>query len=270
MTRQLRFFILTAGCGLLTAQPIAVRQTQGQVRGFLVLRSPNGEIIANGDSIQMSHGGQVTNRLTYHFKDGSLQDETVVFTQSGHYRVLSDHLVQKGPTFKHPLDMKIDGTTGQVTVTSTDDKGAQKVDSDRLKLTPDLANGIVPVLLTNLPAGTQSVTQSMVVATPKPLLIKIVMTAEGEDTFTTGSVAHKATRYKVHVDIGGVKGVVAELIGKEPPDTRVWISQGDSPSFLKSQGPSFSGGPIWLTELASPVWPENATGPAADTHKQLP
>jgi len=268
MTRPLRLFILSLACGLLPAQPVAIRQTEGLLRGFLVLRTPNGEIIANGDSTQVTHGGQVTNRLTYHFKDGSLQDETVVFTQNGHYRVLSDHLVQKGPTFKHPMDVKIDGATGQVTVTSTDDKGAEKVDSERLKLTPDLANGIVPVILTNLPAGTQSITESMVVATPKPLLIKLVITAEGEDSFVAGGATHKATRYKVHVDIGGVKGAVAELIGKEPPDTRVWISQGECPSFLKSQGPSFSGGPIWLTELVSPVWPENPAGPA-ETHKQL-
>jgi hypothetical protein len=244
----------------LPAQPVAVRQMEGEVRGFLVLRNSNGEIVADGDSIQVTHGGKITNRLTFHFKDGSLQDETVVFTQSGHFRVQSDHLVQKGPTFPHPIDLSIDAVTGQVAVTYTGDKGEQKMDSARLQLPPDLANGIVPVVLKNLPPGEQSVSESMVVATPKPVLIKLAIHAEGRDSFSTGAAGHYATRYRVHVDIGGIRGVVAQVAGKQPPDTRVWISDGDCPSFLKAEGPSFEGGPIWRTELVSPNWRDGNTG----------
>jgi hypothetical protein len=225
--------------GPLCAQPISVHQQQGQVHGFLVLLSLNGEILANGDSIQQVHGGQVTNRLTFHFKDGSMQDETVVFAQSGNFRVLSDHLVQRGPTFKNSMDLMIDAKTGKVTVKYTNAKGESKVETKTMKLPPDLANGIVPVVLQNLAPGTQSATESMVVATPKPMLIKLAINAEGEDSFSTGSAAHKSTRYKIHVDIGGIKGVIAPVLGKEPPDTRVWISQGDCPAFVKSQGPRF-------------------------------
>lgn len=244
----------------LPAQPIAVRQLEGEVRGFLVLRTLNGEIVANGDSMQVTHGGVITNRLTFHFKDGSLQDETVVFTQKGHFHVISDHLVQKGPTFKQPVDLSINGNTGQVSVTYSGDKGQQKVDSDHLDLPPDLANGIVPVVLKNLPPGQQSVTESMVVAAPKPTLVKLVIHAEGEDSFSTGTESHKATRYDIKVDIGGIKGVLAPLVGKQPSDTHVWISTGSCPGFLKSEGPSFEGGPVWRMELVSPTWPEAVTG----------
>ena len=240
---------------------------QGEVRGFLVLRSLNGEIIASGDSIQTTHGGQITNRGIYHFKDGSLQEETVVFTQNGHFRVLSDHLVQKGPTFKRPMDVMIDAATGKVTVSSTTENGESKVENTTLKIPADLANGIIPVVLQNLAPGTQSVTESMVVAAPKPMLVKLVIEAEGEDTFTAGGATHKATRYRIHVDIGGVKGLLAPLVGKQPPDTRVWISQGDCPSFLKAEGPAFEDGPIWRTELVSPVWSGNTTGPIDHTRK---
>src|SRR5580658_7460292 len=121
-----------------------------------------------------------------------------------------------------------------------------------MNLPSDLDNGIVPIVLKNLPAGAQSITQSMVVATPKPLLIKLVIHPEGEDSFATGSAIHKATRYDLKVDIGGVRGVVAPLVGKQPPDTRVWVVAGDCPSFLKSEGPGYEGGPIWRTELVSP------------------
>jgi len=242
------------------AQPVAVRQTEGLVRGFLVLRSEDGAIVADEDSLQTTRGNQIVYRSIIHFKDGSLQDETTVFTQSGHFRVISDHMVQKGPTFKHPLEMTIDAKSGQVTVVHTNDKGEQKTESEHMNLPADLANGMIPVLLKNLTPAEQSVTESMVVATPKPMLIKLQIHAEGEDSFTAGSIGHKAMRYNVHVDIGGVKGVVANLIGKEPPDTRVWILQGECPSFVRAVGSIFEGGPIWRTELVSPAFPNLAAG----------
>jgi hypothetical protein len=170
-------------------------------------------------------------------------------------------MVQKGPTFKHPIDMTVDAGSGQVTVVYTDDKGVQKTETEHMDLPPDLANGIVPVLLKNL-LGKQPITESMVVASPKPMLIKLQIHAEGQDTFTTGLTSRKATLYDIHVDIGGVKGEVAKVVGKQPPDTHVWILEGDCPTFVKSEGQDFEGGPIWRTELASPVWP-NAEGDSA-------
>jgi len=244
----------------LPAQFITVRQTEGEVRGFLVLRTLDGAIVADGDSSQVTHGREVTNRLVFHFKYGSLQDETVVFSQSGHFQLLSDHLVQKGPTFKHPMDISINGSTGVVTVVYKDDNGKDKTETARLKLPPDLANGIVPIVLKNLASGARSATASMVVATPKPLLVKLAISvAEGDDAFWTGGANREATRYVIKVDIGGIRGVVAPIIGKQPPDTSVWMLGGSCPTFLKAEGPSYEGGPIWRTELVSPVWPK---GPA--------
>jgi hypothetical protein len=236
---------------------IAVRSTEGQVHGFLTLRTLDGALIADGDLTQAARGATVTTRLVFHFKDGSLQDETTVFSQRGSFHILSDHLVQKGPVFKRQLDVSLNGSTGVVAVRSTDDNGKEKVTSDRLELPPNLANGIVPVLLTNLAPGAQSAAASMVVASPKPILVRLAITAEGEDWFVTGGARHKATRYVVKVEIGGVKGVVAPLVGKQPPDTHIWILGGNSPAFVKSEGPLCDGCPIWRMELVSPVWPES-------------
>ncbi|HUB79629.1 MAG TPA: hypothetical protein VMB03_12575 [Bryobacteraceae bacterium] len=235
-----------------------MRQPEGEVRGFLVLRGEDGAFVANGDSMQTVRNGKLVYRAVYRFKDGSLQDETTIFTQSGHFRVLSDHLIQKGPLFKHPIDMTVNAGTGEVTVLHTDDKGVQKTENAHMKLPTDLANGIVPILLKNLAPGTASITESMVVASPKPMLIKLQIRSEGEDSFTTGSLGRKATRYTVHVDIGGVKGAVANAIGKEPPDTQVWILGGECPTFLRAEGPTFDGGPIWSTELVSPIFPKGS------------
>jgi hypothetical protein len=236
--------------------PARVRFTEGQIHGFLNLRTSDGALIANGDVIQVNHGDVVTSQLVLRFRDGSLQDETTVYTQSGHFRLLSDRLIQKGPAFKHPMDVTINGSTGVVTVHSQDDNGKEKVETATLTIPPDLANGMVPVLLMNMAPGQQSTTASMIVATPKPLLVKLAITVEGEDSFLTGSASHKAIRYAVKVDIPGVRGVVAPLVGKQPPDTHVWILSGSSPVFLKSEGPLCEGCAIWRTELTSPIWPE--------------
>jgi hypothetical protein len=260
----MRLFIpiaMLSAAGLF-GQAVAVRQTEGELRGFLVLRSANGTLTGNEDSMQTTRGGQIVYHSVIHFKDGSVQDETTVFTQNGHFQLVSDHLVQKGPAFKHPVEMTIDTASGQVTVVHADDKGEAKSESEHMDLPPDLANGIVPILLKNLRPADQAVTESMVVATPKPMLIKLQIHAEGEDSFTAGSLGHKATRYNVHVDIGGIKGALADLLGKEPPDTRVWILQGECPTFVRAEGPVFAGGPVWRTELVSPVFPANMTAAA--------
>ena len=80
--------------GALSAEPVVVRHVEGLVHGFLSLRSPDGKLLANGDLIQGARGNRVTSRLVFHFTDGSLSDETAVFTQRGHFSLVSDHLVR--------------------------------------------------------------------------------------------------------------------------------------------------------------------------------
>src|SRR4029079_10724854 len=86
-----------------SAEPVAVRHAEGLVHGFLALRSLEGKLLASGDLIQEVHGDLVTSRWVFRFRDGSIHDETAVFSQRGHFRLISDHLVQKGPTFERPL-----------------------------------------------------------------------------------------------------------------------------------------------------------------------
>jgi hypothetical protein len=249
-------FLVLFGAASLSADPVAVRQLEGEIHGFLALCTTDGAIVADGELIQTTHGNEVTSRLVFRFKDGSLQDEAAVFSQRGHFRLLADHLVQKGPAFKRPMDVSINGSTGLVTVRYKDDKGQDKTETASLTLPPDVANGMMPILLKNLVADTQPTTLSMVVATPKPMLVKLEIHADGNDPFSTGGVSRQAIRYVVKVHIEGVKGVVAPLVGKQPPDTQVWILGGNCPMLVKSEGPLFEGGPIWRIELVSPVWPK--------------
>src|SRR5271155_3093476 len=239
---------------VLSQSPVAVQYTEGVVRGFLVLRTLEGTILAEGDVTQFARGDRVTSHTVLHFKDGSINEETVVFSQRHVFRLISDHQVQKGPAFKQPMDVSVDGLTGQVTVHYTDDGGKEKTVTDRLKLPPNVSNGMVLTLLKNIRPDVPLTTLSMVAAAPKPRLVKLLISPDGEESFSAGGLTRKATRYVVKVDIGGVAGVVAPLVGKQPPDTHIWILGGDAPSFVKSEGPLYNGGPIWRIELTSPVW----------------
>jgi hypothetical protein len=240
---------------MLPADPVTVRHAEGLVHGFLILRSTDGKILASGDLIQVARGDRVTTRLVFRFKDGSIHDETAVFTQRGRFRLLSDHLVQKGPAFERPMDMTIDTASGQVNVRYTDKDGKEKTEAEQLDLPPDLANGLVTTLLKNIRPAAAPTVASFVAATPKPRLVKLSITASGADSFTIAGDPRKATHFVVKVDIGGLTGALASIFGKQPPDSHVWILQGEAPAFVKSEAALFMGGPLWRIELTSPVWP---------------
>src|SRR5580658_848892 len=239
---------------LLSQSPVAVQYTEGLVHGFLVLRTLEGNTLAEGDITQVARGDRVTSHMILRFKDGSVNEETTVFSQRHTFRLVSDHLVQKGPAFKQPMDVSVDGSTGQVTVRYTDDGGKEKTVTDRLKLPADVSNGMILTLLKNIRPDVPLTTLSMAAAAPKPRLVKLLISPEGEDSVSAGGLSHKATRYVVKVDIGGVAGVVAPIVGKQPADTHVWMLGGDAPSFAKSEGPLYNGGPLWRIELTSPEW----------------
>lgn len=167
---SLFLFALCSAAG--SAEPVAVRFTEGLVHGFLTLRTLDGALVANGDLIQRAQGD----------RDAHAAEE---------------HIGARAP----------------------------------------------------LPAV------SMVVATPKPRLVKLELSSAGDEPFTTGSAARKAVHYVVKIDIGGLAGLVAPLVGKQPPDTHVWILGGEAPASVKSEGAMFLGGPLWRIELTNPVWP---------------
>lgn len=255
MGARLSVFAICA-TSLAFADPVPVRHAAGLLRGYLVLRESDGTILASGDLSQVAQGARVTSELSFRFKDGSVHKETTVFSQRRVFRLLTYHLVQKGPAFKRPTDMTINGLNGQVTVHYTDGDGKEKTVSETLKEVPDdVANGLAPMLLSDIDRKLPKTTVSMVASTPKPRLVKLNISPDGEDTFSIAGSPRKAIRYVIKVEIGGVSGVIAPIVGKQPPDTRIWIVGGAVPGFVKSEGPLCEGCPVWRIELASPVWP---------------
>lgn len=233
------------------AQTVSVRHRPGALHGFLALRSMDGAAIGDGDLIQTIAGDRVTARTTFRFHDGSLNDETAVFSVRGAYRLISYRLIQRGAMFEHPLTLDVDMATGKVAVHSQDE-GKDKVDEQVMKLPADLGNGLLIPLLQDLDAKQLPLTVPLLVATPGLRVVKLVITNAGSIQFRTGRTARTATDYLVKTDIGGLAGVVAPIVGKQPPDAHVWILADAVPVFIKSEAPLSAGGPLVRTELTSP------------------
>jgi len=236
-------------------QPLKLRYVEGTGRGYLSLRSEDGTLLATGDQVEVIHGSKGRIRLVYRFKDGSLNDETTEFSMAPALHLISYHLVQKGPSFPTQSDMTIDTRTGQVTMISTDDKGKTKTESQHMDLPPDLYNGVMALALRNMDPKAP-MTVSYMAATAKPQIVKIVISNAGMDPFIAAGAAVKATHYVLHVDIQGIKGAIAPLVGKQPPDQHVWILTGEAPVFVASQTTFYMGAPLWRVAPADIVPPK--------------
>src|SRR5665213_1293702 len=78
---------------ILQADQIPVRYTEGMVRGFLEVTGQNGEHVGDGDLQQVAAGDRVTAHLNIRFKDGSIFDDTTVFSQRRMFHLLTDHVI---------------------------------------------------------------------------------------------------------------------------------------------------------------------------------
>jgi hypothetical protein len=142
----------------------------------------------------------------FRFKDGSLYDETVTFSQRNVFRLLSYRLVQRGKSFPAASETSFDRNTGRYQVHSG--TGNEKRTEGTLDLPEE-----------NLPSGTNA-TGHLLAFTPKPRLLKSELRAEGGDKYFVGDMAHNATRYLIKLEIGGLAGRVAGWLGKVPPELR--------------------------------------------------
>jgi hypothetical protein len=78
-------------------------------------------------------------------------------------------------------------------------------------------------------------------ATAKPRIVKLRTKSATRETLNGRVVTH----YQLHVDVGGMSGVLAPMVGKQPPDVHIWIEEGAAPVFVRSEQPLYVGGPVW-------------------------
>ncbi len=243
----------------MSSDPIPVRYPEGTVHGFLALRTLEGKLLASGDLTEVLHGNRVVSHLVFRFKDGSVDDDTTVFSQRGSFRLISDHHIQKGRSFPNPSNVLINAASGQVTVRYRD-KGREKVETDHMDFPPDVANGMLLNVLKNISPDTKETKVSYVGASPKPRLVHLSIKPNGEETFSVAGAHHKATLFVVKVEIGGITGMIAPLVGKQPADTKVWVVGEGAPAFVRADEALYPEGPIWSIQITGPEWGRGAGG----------
>jgi len=253
-------FLLVLLCGLLWASvieaaPQRVRLLEGNTHGFLIVRTLEGEAIAYGEIVQKPSRGLITTRMLLHFNDGSLRDETVTFSQKGVFQLERYRLVHHGPSFPK-ADITFDRKSGQYRVQQQEKKDSEeKTASGPFEMPADLYNGMATTLMKNLPRGTGATVQ-MVAFTPEPRLLKMELTPDGEEKVLVGKDAKSVTHYIVKLELGGLPGLIAPVLGKQPPDLHYWLVVGDVPVFVRFEGPMFLHGPVWRLELTTVQWPK--------------
>lgn len=236
-----------------TADPVPVHHLEGVTFGFLVLRNLDGEPLAYGEWKEVVTPGDavVTADLQFHFKDGSEYQEITKFTQRGTFRLISDQISQKGPSFKQQSESWLYAKSGKITVRIFEN-GKAKETTKHLDIPVDAANGMLFTLAKNFdPAATQT-DLSFVAVSDKPRLVKLQIVPGTEKSVAVGPLTYKAQHYVAHIKIPGVAGVAAPLIGKKPPDIQLWILKSESPTFLEFEGPLVEDGAIWRIELTAP------------------
>jgi len=240
----------------LAAAPVPVRFAEGSLHGFLTLSTPAGVLIASGDLLQTVRDGDIGSRLVFHFKDGSVHDETVVYSQRNVFTLQSYHLVQRGPAFLEDTEISLERASGKYRVkTRVRKDGREKVLDGKLDLPLDVYNGMVPTVVKNLSRGTGE-TVHMVAFTPAPKLIRLELVPAGDHKIQVGGSEKSATRYVLKPILGIWLKLFASLLGRMPPDNHAWIVTADVPAFVKFEGPLYMNGPVWRIELTSPRWQE--------------
>jgi hypothetical protein len=241
------------GFRLAFAEAIPAKFKQGSMHAFLLLKS-KGEVIAVGDLVQIARGTMVHSRLFFRFRDGSIDDDRTVFLQRKMLQLVSDHHIQNGPSFPKPLDLLIDVPSGTTKSWGTVN-GQRQAKEEHMEMPTDLADGLMPVVMVNMPPRMRETKVSYLVGSPELRLVKLSIQPEGQEHFLIAGMKRPAHRYKVHVEIGGIAGLIAPMIGKQPADLHIWLADGDMPAFIKMEGPLYEGGPIWTMEPTSPAWP---------------
>ena len=245
----------------LSAQPaaagaVAVRYAEGITHGFLALRTPDGALIAAGDLTQVARDAAVESRTVFRFRDGSVWDETVVFTQERVFMLQSYRLRQTGAVFPEDSEVSFEREAAKYRVKTTAHKDAKEAVLDgALALPPDTYNGMVVTITKNLPRGARA-TVHLLVFTPTARLIQLEIAPAGEHKVLVGHLVKSATHDVLKPKLGAWLNVLTTLTGRSPPDSHAWIFTDEPPSFVRFEGPLYSPGPVWHMELTSPRWPD--------------
>ncbi len=239
-------------------QPVPVHHVQGTTHAFLVLRAESGAVLGYGELLQIVHGDRVKSRLTYHFHDGSIDDDAAMFSQGAAYHLISDHHIQHGPFFSKNSDVLVE-ESGNVSIRTVSKDGKEKVETNHIDLPPDVSNGFTGTMLLSASPKSRPFKLGLVAPTGKGRLIQLSVEVAGEELFSPVlGVRRKATVFRVHPELGGVVGVVAPIVGQQPKDVFIWILEGEVPGLVREIGPLEQGGQVISVEPSGATYPPAA------------
>jgi hypothetical protein len=150
----------------------------------------------------VAEGDLLESQLVFRFKDGSLHDEKVAFSQQRVFTLISYRLVQRGPSFPEQLDVSIDRGSAQYTVRSQRGaQGKEAVQSGQFDLPKDVYNGMLIMVSKNLPKGADE-TVSVLAFTPAPQVVPVQLHAIAEQSIQIGDRSGKATQFVFTPQLG--------------------------------------------------------------------
>ena len=240
------------------AAQIPVRFVEGAAHGYLTLRDDRGDRLADGEMIQKTHGELVDGRLIFRFKDGSLHDERVSFTQKHVFTLQSYKLLQRGPSFPTTIDLAMDRKTGEYRLQSSKNGSADDPLTGLIDLPDDVSNGMVMTLLRNLTPG-HGETVHFIAFTPDPKVIELKLVPSMKSSIRIGDVAKQVTQYVLEPQLDSLTAFFGKLLGKLPTafHYHFWLLTEEVPAFAGFEGPLYLNGPTWRIEQtsASNLWP---------------
>jgi hypothetical protein len=239
----------------LLGAPVSVRFLEGSLHAFLALRSLDGTFLATGDLVQIRRSRTIESRTTFHFKDGSIFDERVIFTQQRVFKLEDYHLIYSGAAFASDADFSLNRTFGKYRVkTKRHEDGKEEVLDGSLNLPLDVyIGGMVLIVAKNL-SNEAGETVHTVAFTPTPRLIQLELLPAGQHKALVGQLTMNTTHFVIKPHLGAWLKLISKLVGQTPPDSHTWIAFDQVPAFVKFEGPLYMAGPAWRIELLSPRW----------------
>jgi hypothetical protein len=225
------------------------------------VRSAAGDIVGHGEVTQIvKEGGVAESRLVFRFKDGSLHDEKVAFSQQRVFTLIRYQLTQRGPSFPEQMEVVVDrGSSSYEIRARSGEDGKEKVLIGDIDMPKDAYNGMLVTTLLNLPKGATE-TVNVLAFVPEPTAIALELAFVGEQAIRVGDQSRKALQYAFKPDIGPVKKFLGTMLGKLPADFHYdcYILADEVPGFVRFEGPLQLMGPVLSIELISPQLPSKA------------
>ena len=247
--------VVAAAVHPLMAAAVPVRFAEGMTHGFLVLRGVDGAVLAHGDLLQFGRDGEIDKRMIFRFKDGSVFDEKVAFTQRGVFTLKSYSVSEHGPAFTVDTEISMTAATGEYRVKTKDHKGGpEKILEGKLELPADVYNGMILTVIKDLPKKAGAIVH-YVAFTPQPRLIELEVTPVGDQKVMVGELTKTAVHYVMKPRLGVWLTFFAKILRRMPEDFHVWILTEDIPAFVGFEGSLTTPGPVWRIEQATPRKP---------------